>query len=97
MQWWMKNLPHMFTVIHQKTPSVCIYSDASNLAWSSSSGEQETGGCWNDSKINKSPKGTNVCAVIEVKRYGGCLEVCRRPSNEEKVGAIFGDNRGIPK
>ena len=75
MKWWMKNLPHMFTVIHQKTHSVCIHSDASNLAWSSSSGEQETGGCWNNSKINKSPKGTNVCAVTEVKWYGGCLEV----------------------
>ena len=27
----------------------------------------------------------------------GCLEVCQRPSNEEKLGAIYGDNRGIPK
>ena len=46
---------------------------------------------------NKSPKGTNVCAMIGVKWYGGCLEVCQRPSDEEKLGAIFGDNRGIPK
>ena len=43
---------------------------------------------------SKSPEGTNVCGV---KWYGGCLEVCQRPSNEEKLGAIFGDNRGIPK
>ena len=46
---------------------------------------------------NKSPKGTNVCAMIGVKWYGGCLEVCQRPSNEKKLGAIFGDNTGIPK
>ena len=52
MQWWMKNLPHMFNVIHHKTPSVCIYSDASNLAWGSSSGEQVKGGHRNNSEIN---------------------------------------------
>ena len=46
---------------------------------------------------NKSPKGTNVCAMIGVKWHRGCLEVCQRPSNEEKLGAIFGDNRGIVK
>ena len=45
---------------------------------------------------NKSPKGTNVYAMIGVKWYGGCLELCQRPSNEEKLGAIFGDNWGIP-
>ena len=44
MQWWMENLSHMFNVIHHKTPSVCICSDASNLIWGSSLGEQETGG-----------------------------------------------------
>ena len=27
----------------------------------------------------------------------GVLEVYHWPSNEEKLGAIFGDNRGIPK
>ena len=47
--------------------------------------------------INKSPKGTNVCAMIGVKWYGVCLEVCQRPSNEEMLGAIFEDNRGISK
>ena len=46
---------------------------------------------------NKSPKGTNVCAMIGVKWYGGCSEVCQWPSDEEKLGAIFRDNRGIPK
>ena len=46
---------------------------------------------------NKSRKGTNACAMIGVKWYGGCLEVCQRLSNEEMLGAIFGDNRGIPK
>ena len=35
--------------------------------------------------------------MIGVKWYGGCLEVCQRPSNEEKLGASFGDNRGNPK
>ena len=44
MQWWMENLSHMFNVIHHKTPSVCIYSDASHLIWGISLGEQETGG-----------------------------------------------------
>ena len=46
---------------------------------------------------NKSPKGTNVCSMIGVKWYGGCLEVCQRPSNGEKLGSIFGDDRGITK
>ena len=31
---------------------VCICSDASNLTWGSSLGEQETGEHWNDSEIN---------------------------------------------
>ena len=48
-------------------------------------------------RSNKSPKGTNVCAMIGMKWYGGCPEVCQRPSNDEKLGAIFGDNREIPK
>ena len=38
---------------------------------------------------NKSPKGTNICAMVGVKWYGGCLEVCQRPSNEEKLGVFL--------
>ena len=40
--------------------------------------------------INKIPNGTNVCAMIGVKWYGGRLEC-----DEEKLGAIFRDNRGV--
>ena len=46
---------------------------------------------------NKSSKGSNVCAMIGVKGYGGWLKVCQRLSDEDKLGAISGDNRGIPK
>ena len=63
MQWWMENLPHMFNVIHHKIPSVCIYSDASSLAWGSSLGEQETGGHWNDSEINYRISTKEILAV----------------------------------
>ena len=53
----------MFNVIHHKTPSVCIYSDASNLAWGSSLGEQETGGHWNDAEINYHINTKEILAV----------------------------------
>ena len=53
----------MFNIIHHETPSVCIYSDASNLAWGSSLGEQETGGYWNDSEINYHINTKKILAV----------------------------------
>ena len=39
--WKIYHICSMSSII--KTPSVCVYSDASNLAWGSSVGEQEPG------------------------------------------------------
>ena len=52
---------------------------------------QNDGNCGADTVLecNKSPKGTNVCAMIGVKWYGGCLEVCQRSSNEESLGLFL--------
>ena len=63
VQWWMENLPHMFNVIHHKTPSVCIYSDASNLVWGCLLGEKEAGGHWNDTEINYHMNTKEILAV----------------------------------
>ena len=75
MQWWMENLPHMFNVLHYKTPSVCIYSDASNLAWGSSSGEKEAGEHWNDYEINYLMNTKEVLAVyFSLKSFASKFE-----------------------
>ena len=81
----------MFSVIHQKTPSVCIYSDASNLAWVSSLGEQETGGHWNDSEINYHIKTKEILPVyFSLKSFASKLRVSVKLciDNTAKVAAI---------
>ena len=64
MRWWIENLPHMFNVINHKTPSVYIYSDASNHAWGSYMCNKETGGHWDESEIDCH---INIKEILAVK------------------------------